>query len=230
MKIALLQLQSSRGDIEANITKHLRWVEKVAELGAEFVVFPELSLTNYEPTLASALASTPTDTRFEVFQKASDSYKLTIAVGMPIRVDEGICIGLLIFAPHRRPQVYYKQYLHPDEYPFFVSKKSTTPLINKHITLAICYEISIPQHSAHVVGLGARVYVASVAKADEGVKIAHQTLSAIAKKYQITVLMANSIGPSDDFVGAGQSGIWNNEGKKIAFLNNTEEGILWVEV
>ena len=38
--------------------------------------------------------------------------------------------------------------------------------------------------------------------------------------------MANSIGPSDDFVGAGQSAVWNRQGTLMAQLDAMNEGLL----
>lgn len=44
------------GDVEANLAMHLDFMQRAGELGATLVVFPELSLTGYEPALASVLA------------------------------------------------------------------------------------------------------------------------------------------------------------------------------
>ena len=42
----------------------------------------------------------------------------------------------------------------------------------------------------------------------------------------MTVLMANCLGPCDDFIGAGQSAIWNSRGKLAGKLNHAREGII----
>jgi NAD+ synthase (glutamine-hydrolysing) len=46
-KIALAQVDSVLGDVKRNIKHHLTFVEKAKHLGANLVVFPELSLTGY---------------------------------------------------------------------------------------------------------------------------------------------------------------------------------------
>lgn len=48
------------GDLAANLALHLDFMRRAAEQGARLIVFPELSLSGYEPALASALASLPT--------------------------------------------------------------------------------------------------------------------------------------------------------------------------
>ena len=57
MKIAAAQIRPKKGDIEANILKHVDIIKLAATLKAEALFFPELSLTSYEPELAEALAS-----------------------------------------------------------------------------------------------------------------------------------------------------------------------------
>lgn len=46
-RIAVAQIAPALGDVRANIDKHLAAVERARELGAELLVFPELSLTGY---------------------------------------------------------------------------------------------------------------------------------------------------------------------------------------
>jgi predicted amidohydrolase len=100
-------------------------------------------------------------------------------------------------------------------------------LINKTpIALAICYEISIPQHAENAHKTGAQLYVASVAKTVKGVEKAWVALSEIASKYGMTVLMSNSVGMCEDGLCGGRSAAWNSKGELLGRLNDTDEGIL----
>jgi predicted amidohydrolase len=74
MKIALAQIGSVRGDIDANSARHERFVERAAAQGAEMIVFPELSLSQYEPTIADSVAMLPDDPRLTRFQALADAY------------------------------------------------------------------------------------------------------------------------------------------------------------
>lgn len=56
MKLCAVQLASLKGEVSANLQRHLACIEQAAALGAELVVFPELSLTGYEPTVARQAA------------------------------------------------------------------------------------------------------------------------------------------------------------------------------
>jgi predicted amidohydrolase len=57
MKLCVAQVRSIAGDIHANLAKHFDAVRRAVGLEAELVLFPELSLTGCEPTLAQRLAA-----------------------------------------------------------------------------------------------------------------------------------------------------------------------------
>ena len=231
MKICVAQTKSIKGDILANIDRHLKFINLAVSSGANLIVFPELSITGYEPELAKDLATTQDDRRFDIFQAIADQKQITIGIGAPTKHDQGICIGMVIFQPYQARQTYTKQYLHSDETPFFVNGSSNVELIidNTKIALAICYEISISEHSASAFQRGAEVYITSVAKTADGIQKATHSLSNIASKYSMIVLMANCIGYCDNFESAGTTSIWNHQGLLLGQLNNTKEGILIVD-
>lgn len=228
MKICVAQTHPGKGDVKPNIENHKRMIETAVDHEAEMIIFPELSLTGYEPELAEQLVTTKYDPRLDVFQSLSDEYQVTIGVGMPLKSPNGIIIGMIIFQPEAERLVYGKKYLHADEEPFFVSGSHLPELLGdqKDIALAICYELSVPAHSQRAYQAGASIYIASVAKFESGVEKAIKQLSDIAKKYSMTVLMANAVGEADGDICAGQSAVWNGQGKLIGQLNETEEGIL----
>ena len=72
MRICLAQTQPITGNVEANIAAHLQLIDGAVAHQANLVLFPELSITGYEPTLAQDLATIPEDSRFAVFQKISN--------------------------------------------------------------------------------------------------------------------------------------------------------------
>ena len=72
MKLVAAQISSYQGKIEQNISKHVTVIEEAVRHKADGVIFPELSLTAYEPLLAQDLAIQFDDPRLEEFQKLSD--------------------------------------------------------------------------------------------------------------------------------------------------------------
>lgn len=228
MKICLVQTRSVKGNIEANITAHLHFIELALLKGAGMIVFPELSITGYEPGLASALAVSTEDARFNQFQQISNRHTVIIAIGVPVRINNGVSIGLLIFRPGREKTLYSKKYLHPDELPFFAGAENFSVLggTDPLTAFAICYEISVPAHAARAAAGGAAIYIASVAKTATGMDKASQAMAAIAEKYSMTALLVNCTGHCDNFESAGRSAVWNSKGMLMAQLDSEQEGIL----
>jgi predicted amidohydrolase len=231
VKVALVQTRPVKGDIASNIADHKRMISLALENNAELIVFPELSVTGYEPELAKELAIDFNDPVLEDFQTISDNSNCVIAVGMPVRQKDGITISLIFFQPGQSRKLYSKKYLHADEESFFVSGFNFPVItINREkISPAICYELSIDEHAAFAHGTGGEIYVASVAKTPAGMEKAIERLETIAKDYSMTVLVTNCVGHCDDFVCGGRSSAWNNKGDLLGELDAVEEGILLMD-
>jgi predicted amidohydrolase len=231
MKICVAQTRPIKGDIPGNIDNHKKIIDLAIDNRVDMIIFPELSITGYEPKLAKDLAISKDDKRFDDFQRISDTRQITIGVGVPTKSNEGICISMILFQAGKTRQTYSKKYIHADEEPFFICGQSEIGLLGDktNISLAICYELSVPEHSENAFKNGAEIYIASVAKTADGVEKARKSLSEIASRYSMMVLMSNCVGPSDDFESAGKSSIWNNKGLLVAQLNGTSEGILIID-
>ena len=228
MKICVAQTKSEKGNIEANIQNHLKWIDLAVAEKTDLIVFPELSLLGYEPELGKDLATNQNDVRLDVFQESSDANRIAIGVGLPTLSESGILISMVIFQPNLPRQTYSKQILHSDEKPYFVegSEQTILTIKNTKIAIAICYESLQPEHAKNARKMGAEVYLASVAKSLAGIEKACAYFPKIASKYSIPVLMANCIGFCDNFLSAGQTSIWDVDGILIGHLHNQSEGIL----
>jgi predicted amidohydrolase len=228
MKICAAQTRPIRGDISANITIHEMLIHKAVARGAELIIFPELSLTGYEPTLAKELTVEKTDVRFDTFQTISNDSGITIGVGAPMKSERGVSISMLLFQPHEARSVYSKSYLHADEEPFFVPGHSSPHLRvqSTNVALAICYEISVAEHLTAALKLKPAIYFASVAKFVNGINKALERLSTIARDSSLPVLMSNCIGFSDGQQCGGHTSAWNSRGSIVGQLNDSDEGLL----
>lgn len=232
--MGLAQISSKTGDVAANISRHVEFIRKVADQALDLIIFPELSLTAYEPKLAKEMAMAVTDNRLEIFQQLSIEYKMVIGIGLPEKCLTGVKISMLLFCPDNTRQTYAKTYLHEDELPYFVpgkNKKLTLDyILDFTLGLAICYELSVANHVATVTKLGVNGYLASVAKTKAGVEEASKQLSNLANKHNMYAFMANSVGIADDVQMSGQSGIWGPDGSELGRLNANDEGILICDI
>jgi len=79
--IALAQIKTRLGDVQANLAKHLELIDEAGRRGADLVVFPELSLTGYvlqdlTPTVAHRAESQ--DPVFQPLLQASRSIDILV--------------------------------------------------------------------------------------------------------------------------------------------------------
>lgn len=228
MKLAVAQLRPVVGAVGRNIDRHLALTAAAASLGAQLVIFPELSLTGYEPKLAGEFACLPSDTRLQPLQAICNASGISLGVGAPLDTGDLPCISTFLFRPVLPPLVYSKSYLHPDEVPFFQPGRGSPSLLldEPPVALAICFELSVPQHATGAHQAGATVYVASAAKTAAGVKQAGHRLSQIAAELGMPTLLSNCLGLLDGAECAGGSAVWDRAGNMVAQLDDKEEGVI----
>lgn len=231
MKLCAVQYASVTGDIEANVARHVEFVELAATHDAELIFFPELSLTGYEPTLAKGLATHQEDPRLDVFQRLSVDHGMVIAAGLPLVTSGKPQIGMVVFQPHVGRLAYAKQRLHDDELPYF--SPGERPMLietrEHRLALAICFESLLSDHAATAASLGADGYLASVAKLAPGMDEAYACYATFSREHAMTILMANCVGACDGDLGGGRSASWLDRGKRVATLDTTQEGILMID-
>lgn len=228
MRIALAQIKPIKGNIEKNLETHLRWIKEAIQNNADMVVFPELSVTGYEPDLAKSLATHQGDTRLDEIQSLSDINGITIGVGLPTKDENDTFVSMVIFQPHKERITYSKQYLYPPEEPIFKAGKN--PLVlnfeSEVVSPAICYEISNKAHCEFAKRNNATIYIASVLSSINGIDAELKKLSDIAKNNNLVTFMANYVGKSGGYECAGKSSVWNEKGELIGQLGGTEEGLI----
>jgi len=230
MKICLAQIKPFKGDINQNIGLHYLWIEEAVNENCDLIVFPELSLTGYEPKLAEGLALNRNDNIFDEFQKICDQKDISIAIGAPIKSLYGVYISMIFFIPNQIHKIYSKQKLHPDEKRYFISGKDQFLLTiqNKKLMPVICYESLDEEYIKAAKNLNSAGYLVSVAKSHSGIQKAVNHFSKVSKRYSLPIFMVNSIGYCDNFISAGNSAFWNIKGEMVECLNSNTEGILIV--
>lgn len=231
MKLCAVQLTSHKGDLASNLQRHLYCVEQAIAHGAQLVVFPELSLSGYEPTLARHLAQPANTSLLAPVQAICDRRGITVAVGLPLQTADGIHIGMPILRPGASPLIYAKQRLHDDELAFFVPGEA--PLVftlgDQRIAPAICYESMFIEHAEQGRQSGADVYLVSVAKTAKGIHEGFEHYPDIARRLGMPVLLSNCVGPADTFIGAGQSAAWDHQGNLLASLDEQSQGLVLLD-
>nr|WP_315416761.1 carbon-nitrogen hydrolase family protein [uncultured Pseudomonas sp.] len=220
LTLAAAQTVSIAGDVPANIHRHLAFMRAAADNGVQVLVFPELSLTGYEPFLAAELAIEPEAAVLVPLREMARELRLTAVVGMPVRLasQEGVLISALVLGADGSLGVYTKQHLHPGEALAFVAGPGGAALErgDERIALAVCADFSHASHPRRAAEAGATVYAAGVLISEGGYAADSALLQGYAAEHGLLVLMANHGGPSGGWACAGRSAIWAPDGRLIA--------------
>ncbi|CRM46581.1 (R)-stereoselective amidase [Pseudomonas sp. 22 E 5] len=228
--VAAAQSISIAGDVRANIQRHLACMRAAAAEGVQLLVFPELSLTGYEPALAAALAIAPEDRVLAPLREMAQELRLTAVVGMPIRLapEAGVFIAALVLGADGSLAVYTKQHLHDGEETAFVPGQGGAALEfeGEQVALAVCADFSHASHPLAAAQAGATVYAAGVLISEGGYATDSALLRGYAAEHALLVLMANHGGPSGGWACAGRSAIWGTDGGLLAAVPGLGEALL----
>ncbi|SMF20454.1 NAD+ synthase [Desulfovibrio gilichinskyi] len=254
MKIALLQLNLTVGDIEGNSKLILDGVEKAAERGAKICVTSELAITGYPPRdllLNSDFVSRCRKAVAVLARKIPDDVALIVGgvdlnhdgCGNPLRnaawlVERGSV-----------PRVFYKWLLPTydvfDEQRYFEPSEEDNFFVfdGIRIGVTICEDVwndrddcvnnrygrnplpAIMEHKPEVlINLSASPF--NIGKQ----LVREKMLSAIASKYKVPVVYANQVGGNDDLVFDGRSCAFDARGTLIARGKSFEDDIVLIDV
>lgn len=227
--LAAAQFCSTRGDIQHNLSGHLAFMQRAAELGASYLLFPELSLTGYEPDLARELVLLPDDARLAPLVALAVKLQLTTTVGVPLRgPSDSVLIGALTFTAAGDVIAYAKQYLHPGEDAVFTAgNQDCFLLVDQHrIGLCVCADFAHAKHAQRMAQGGSWVYAASVLISPGGYEYDAGLLSGHARRHSLPVLMANHGGPTGGWQSAGRSGLWDEAGRWVGGMEGGGGGLV----
>lgn len=228
MRIGLAQIRSEKGALGRNVRRHLSVLRQLEPSAVDLVVFPELSLSNYDPSVAEASAVRTEDERMTPLRSFADETGTAVAVGAPLATEGRPHIALLLFVPGCPPYVVRKHHLHEDEVPFFSPGRPGVSVLGLAVPVgvAICYEITVAGHADALVAAGAEIYLASVAKTPHGVTAARASLSETARRHRVPALMVNSVGTCEGAPAGGGSMVIDREGGLVHQLGGLEEAVL----
>jgi len=225
---AIAQPVVARGDIAANVARHVVLAGAAARHGARLVLFPELALTGYEPALATELALAADDPQLAPLRAAAASHGIVLVTGAPLKTPGLPRIAALSFLPDGSVQVHTKQHLHPGEDAAFAVGEGGAGLAvgDAQVVLAVCAEIAHAAHPAAAARGGAHLYAASVLVSENGYEHDAGLLQGYAREHRMAVAMANHGGPTGGWTSAGRSALWDEHGQRVIAAAGAGECLL----
>jgi NAD+ synthetase len=252
MKVAAAQINPTIGDISGNVDKILQYIGRARELGAQLVVFPELSLTGYPPRdllERTSFIEQNINALGELAHKVKDISALVgfveknlSAEGKPLYNAAALLEGGEI------AYVSFKSLLPTydvfDESRYFEPAAGTAPLKigGQKIALTICEDIWTDEMC------GPRKYtkdpLAEMAKKKFQLilnmsaspwnigkdTLREELMKKQAKTYNCPVICVNQVGGNDELVFDGNSLAVDAAGNIIAHAKPFEEDIILVDL
>lgn len=211
------------GDIAANVRQHLRFIEAAAQAGVQLLVFPELSLLGYELPLLARHALAPDSPLLTPLLEAASRHHMVLVVGAAVThedtaqgataasLDALPGIGALAIRPDGAVAVYCKHHLHEGEQLYAragAAPSCVVDLAGEAVGVAVCADITHPEHATATRRTGAALYACSVLLSESGYAADTAMLHGYARDHGMAVLMANHGAPTGGYQSAGRSAVW----------------------
>ena len=239
MRLALAQFNASVGDIKGNVNRMQNLSIKAFELGADIVVFPEMSVCGYPPEDLLLKEQFLNDNRLAVEYLAKNCPDITIITGFPEANEKGYYNSLAVLQEGCIKNIYHKNILPNygvfDENRYF--RPGTEALCMNIDGLAfgftICEDIwqqeLIDSLLVNSPPMDIIINISASPFHTGKIQQRQQILSQCAKHFNCTVAYCNLVGGQDELVFDGRSMFVDSSGQIICQAKAFEEDMLMAD-
>lgn len=222
LRVAAVQCLARPGDLAAAVADHVRWIGAAADSGASVVLFPELSLTGYEPDAIDLhdIRMSTDDAVLQPLSVVCQQRKVHAFVGAPTAGAALPQIGVLHVDTRGSVRVAYaKQHLGVGEIGIF-SAGTTGAVVGVNgwkLALSVCRDAGVAEHRTRAAAAGADAYLVGALHVIGTEQRLEEQMSAVARTGMWAVLAQYS-GGTGGGPACGQSGIWRPDGTPVVRL------------
>lgn len=239
LRIAIAQINTTVGDIEANSRRILEYADRAKGSQADICVFPELAVCGYPPEDLLLKPSFINENLKAVGRIAAQIRGITAIAGFVGKDKQGLYNSAALISDGKIKGVYHKTRL--PNYGVFDEKRyfneGQAPFVFKinGITcgISICEDLWYAEGPVKLEAKkGAKVIFAINASpyhAGKG-KLRRDIITKQAKANKTFIAYANLVGGQDELVFDGQSFVVDDKGKLIAQAKAFKEDLLIVDV
>lgn len=253
MNVFLAQINTTVGAVEENVAKVRDWIARARDVGADLVVFPELTLTGYPPKDLLEFPWFVDKNRAAIERLCDATEGIAALVGFVSRGEGGKGKGLYnsaaFLADGRVVSVHHKTLLPTydvfDEGRYFDPAPEVRPvhLRGLRLGISICedcwndrlywrrriYRVDpIEQLGRHGIDVLINLSASPFALGKRQVK--REMFAQIASRYQVPVIHVNLVGGNDSLVFDGWSNVFDPRGTIVAQLAGFREDGALVEL
>ncbi len=234
MRLAVLQLVASAGDVARNLAQVETAAARAAAAGADLLVAPELALTGYGA--ADAIRARADGDAADALAAIATRHGLALVVGCTDADDAGRYNAARLVRPGAADVVYRKLHLYgAHERALFRPGTAAPPVVTVgglKLGVCICYDVEFPELVRDLARRGAELVVvptALPAGPDAGF-IAERLVPVRGFENQIFVAYADHAGADDVFAYAGRSVVSAPDGAVLARAPVEGEALLVVDI
>jgi NAD+ synthase (glutamine-hydrolysing) len=238
VRLALAQINTVVGDLEANSARILAGLEEARAASADLVLFPELAVTGYPPEDLLLRPGFLRAARESVKEIAAATTGITALVGVPW-FDRDLANACAVCAGGELRALYRKHFLPNygvfDEHRYFAAGRDLI-LLRIGETLigpTICEDIWQPGPPATDLALAGAHMIVNISASPYHVGKAEdreEMLVTRARDNSCFLAFCNAVGGQDELIFDGHSVVLDDEGRVLARAPGFEEAMLIVEV
>jgi len=238
MKIAVAQISCSLGDPKANLSKVRVFTQRAKEVGAELIVFPELTDTGYSMPVIQRHASHWKNGFVPVLQEVASELSVAIVSGVSERDESSIYNSqVLVDAKGDIVAKYRKTHLYAvapaEEQNCFAAGDAfaSFALGDMRFGFSICYDLRFPEMFRKLVS-EQNVGAFLISSAWPFPRVEHWCVLAQARaiENQSYVVASNRVGKDDNLWFCGSSAIIDPRGVVIAAASADREELIHADV
>ncbi len=237
MKVALAQIECSVGDVEANCSKIIDFIEQASSKNCEVVIFPEMSDTGYDTSVIKDTASSWNERPFQLIQNAAAKQGIYVICGLSERVDDDVYNSVAVLSPggellgsYRKMHLFSPAPAREDQYFTPGSSFTILPIRGTTWGFTICYDLRFPELYRVLALKGAEVLVNCSAWPMVRAVRWEVLTKARAIENQAYVLGANRVGVDGDLELCGRSCIVDPFGTDITLGSADQEELIIADV
>ena len=253
MKIALVQINTVVGDIDGNLKKILKGMNKAREGGASLAVFHEMTLLGYPPRDLLELPCVVDRNKEAVEKVASAATGIAVLVGFVERNPEKVGKPLFnsaAWCEEGKVKKIFRKSLLPsydvfDETRYFEPGpvRDTIDYKGRIWGVSICEDIwNDPHYSerrlypkdpiAELVGKGSEILI-NISASPYSIgrfNTRRDMISALAKRHRVPVAYVNKVGGNDELIFDGGSMVVGPDGNLMTLAPFFKEGVTFVDL
>jgi NAD+ synthase (glutamine-hydrolysing) len=254
MRIALLQVNPTAGDLDGNSALIVRAARAAQEMGADLVVTPELALMGYLPrdllmNRGFVLRSCQALTRIAVELRGAPPLLAGVATPNPADIGRPLFNSAVLLKDGAVGQAFHKTLLPTydvfDEDRYFEPAKEPgiLELNGCRLGISICEDVwndrdfwkrrRYHQDPIEVLAQAGAQAIVNLSASPFTVGkqcLREDMLGQMARKYRLPVLIANQVGGNDDLIFDGRSAAFDADGRLFARAKGFAEDVLMVDV